>query len=278
MAAVCQKKNFFFDAPPLFCEFYFYLCIVMLWIVSRYRQFINLLRTTLPMKTRIFSTVIAALMLSVQFSVAQSATVPDSPTEQKSGVVVSEYRNILPRHYMQVTIGDPVLNWLFTDFGKCDCYYDCNSEDRWFLPDVYEAAYSRLPSFAISYYYALKPWLLLGGEISYFGSYSFVNDRVTNKRMGVAGVTSLGIIPSIRFQYLNRRHVGLYSGLSLGVFIGISHGNSLYNPMVGDCDAYTLPAFQLTALGVRVGNKVYGLAEFGVGNKGMVAVGVGARL
>ena len=83
----------------------------------------------------------------------------------------------------------------------------------------------------------------------------------------------MSILPSIRFQYLDRPVVGLYSGVSVGVLFAIE---SDYLDPKPRFDA-VLPAFQLTALGVRVGNRVYGTAEIGVGHKGFVNIGVGAR-
>ena len=98
------------------------------------------------------------------------------------------------------------------------------------------------------------------------------------------------IMPSLRFSYLNRPHVTLYSGVAVGLLI--NRGNRYYG------DLSTLPefvpaawgflpavlpdhtsagsAFQLTAFGVKAGAKHwFGSFEAGIGIKGFVNLGVG---
>ncbi|MGM9806249.1 MAG: hypothetical protein ACI3Z7_07475 [Candidatus Aphodosoma sp.] len=182
-----------------------------------------------------------------------------------------------PRHYVQFNIGDPLFNMIYGgNFGCCG-YCDYSTQYNWFTPDVYESAYTQLPTFSLSYYYAVKPWLHIGGELYYEGEYYIIRDRVTNNYGGVAGRTSLNILPTIRFQYFNRRIVGLYSGLSLGLHLNIESGNKLYDPTASNSYCTALPAFQLTAIGIRVGNRIFGTAEIGVGNKGIATIGIGAR-
>lgn len=176
-----------------------------------------------------------------------------------------------PRHYVQFSIGDPLFNQIYSSTG----WYS-DQANEWFKPDVYDAAYSLLPTFSLSYYYAVKPWLHVGGEVYVAGEYHVVHDRISNQRKGVSGTTSLSVLPTIRFQYLNRPLVGLYSGLSLGLYMAMEQGVELYDPDDYN-DFYLLPAFQLTALGVRVGNQVYGFAEIGVGNKGIANIGIGVH-
>lgn len=210
------------------------------------------------MKTRLSLIIIGlALILTQNIAAQEQQSVPD-----------------VPRHYIQLNIGDPLFNMLYS--GSEQCYPYGYDYDRWFKPDVYDAAYSLLPTFSLSYYYAVKPWLHVGGEIYFSGEYSVVRDRISDKYRGISGNTGLSISPAIRFPYWNKRYVGLYSGLSLGLYIGMAQGAGLYDPNKSDF-VYVLPAFQVTALGVRVGNKVYGIAEIGIGNKGIVTIGIGAR-
>lgn len=191
-------------------------------------------------------------------------------------VAQNENKSVLPRHYLQVNVGDPLFNTLYSSPWRDEIFTSGYAGDAWFKPDVYQSAYSLLPTFSFSYYYAIKPWLLLGGEIYYTGEYNVVRDRITNQKLGISGKTGLSILPAIRFQYLNKRYVGLYSGVSFGVYMCMEQGFKLYDPDERN-RVYTLPAFQITALGVRVGNKVYGTAEIGLGNKGVFALGVGTR-
>ena len=87
-------------------------------------------------------------------------------------------------------------------------------------------------------------------------------------------------MPEVRFSYLNRPHVTLYSGLSMGLLI--NRGNyyrgtvpeELYRP--GENHTSVFSAFQLTAFGLKAGAKHwFGSFEAGVGIKGFVNLGVG---
>lgn len=207
------------------------------------------------MKKKLLSIVAAVALLSLSHAAAQE-----------------KEKSILPRHYVQFSIGDPLFNQLFASDA---CWIDTHRDD-WFAPDVYGAAYALLPTFSFTYYYSVLTWLQVGGEVQYYGEYSVVRDRLTHDRLGVSGYSALNIMPSVRFQYLNKRYVGLYSGVSLGLFLGFTSGSKLYDPTNSN-ECGVLPAFQVTALGVRVGNKVFGTAEIGVGNKGFATIGIGAR-
>ena len=179
----------------------------------------------------------------------------------------------IPRHYVQFSVGDPLMNgWFGGYFGFCDMGDPFGDPGSWFTPDVYTRTAAILPSFAVNYRYAIKYWLHLGVEVYYGGKYSRQHDRITDAFVGTTDITQLSILPSIRFQYLDRPVVGLYSGVSVGVLFAIE--SDYLDPKLR-FDA-VLPAFQLTALGVRVGNRVYGTAEIGVGHKGFFNIGVGS--
>ena len=74
-----------------------------------------------------------------------------------------------------------------------------------------------------------------------------------------------------RFTYLRRRNIQLYSQLSmgLGIYMERGKGNESYNEV--NYEAH------LTYLGMTFGRKIYGIVEFGVGNRGVVNAGIGYR-
>ena len=87
------------------------------------------------------------------------------------------------------------------------------------------------------------------------------------------------IMPSLRFSYLNRPHLTLYSGLAVGLYI--KHGreyiddDNLIQPITAEY-IRMFSAFQLTAFGVKAGAKHwFGSFEAGFGIKGFVNLGVG---
>lgn len=78
---------------------------------------------------------------------------------------------------------------------------------------------------------------------------------------------AINILAGVRFKYMNREHVNLYSAIHAG--LGMCN--------VGEfCDAEFFPAIQLVPIGVRAGGRVYGFAEIGAGTLyfgGQIGVG-----
>lgn len=87
------------------------------------------------------------------------------------------------------------------------------------------------------------------------------------------------IMPSLRFSYLNRPHLTLYSGLSVGLYIKYGReytdDDCLIQPITIDHNR-VFSTFQLTAFGLKAGAKHwFGSFEAGFGIKGIVNLGVG---
>ena len=70
------------------------------------------------------------------------------------------------------------------------------------------------------------------------------------------------IMPTVRFTYLNREKVQLYSAVSLGAVFG---------------NYEIVPCYDLTLFGCTFGKKVFGFAEIGNGIGGWGRVGIGYR-
>ncbi len=153
--------------------------------------------------------------------------------------------------------------------------------------------YHFTPVVSLDYHYRAAKWFWLGLTTGY----SFMKEKLY-----VGDVVSPDafhwnckehhflIMPSLRFSYLNRPHVTLYSGLAVGVLI--NRGNRYYGDLSGLPEFVPaawgfLPAelpnhtsagsaFQLTAFGVKAGAKHwFGSFEAGIGIKGFVNLGVG---
>ena len=159
---------------------------------------------------------------------------------------------------------------------------DCASTDYHFTPVI-----------SLDYHYRATKWLWLGLSTGY----SFMKEKLYPGNVISPDAFYWNckehhflIMPSLRFSYLNRPHVTLYSGIAVGVLI--NRGNRYY----GDLSALpefvpaewgflpaVLPdhtsagsAFQLTAFGVKAGAKHwFGSFEAGIGIKGFVNLGVG---
>ena len=134
------------------------------------------------------------------------------------------------------------------------------------------------PVFSLDYHYRASKWFWLGLTTGYnlyeekgYGEPEHLTWQ--NKEHHFL------IMPSLRFSYLNRPHLTLYSGLSVGLYI--KHGREyidddlLIRPITTDHNR-VFSAFQLTAFGLKAGAKHwFGSFEAGFGIKGFVNLGVG---
>ena len=195
-----------------------------------------------------------------------------------------------PKNEFHLSFGDPAVslammdNWLWGGYYDSPPYYGNNYD--WFSPIVGNKAQKFVGSFSLSYYHRLKKWFWLGGTASItttFGGQSF--DVQTKEPLGSFNSTYFGFAPAIRFSYLNRKNVTLYSGLSLGlacIFEADSkiysyYGDSNYKDYGKRIHTRLHLYQQFTFFGVSFGNKIFGNVELGVGNKGIFSVGLGYK-
>lgn len=127
------------------------------------------------------------------------------------------------------------------------------------LSDLYKDYYgaSRLTgNFSLEFDINCKKWF----SMSFMASVDFctkaIYDGYSNEKSGALTWANVCVVPMARFTYLNRKYVRLYSAAGLGVqFLGIGKIS----------EHHVLPCFQTTPIGVNFGNRVYGLAELGLG-------------
>lgn len=138
------------------------------------------------------------------------------------------------------------------------------------------------PVLSLDYHYRASKWFWLGLTTGY----NFYKEKGNVGNIGMPENPTWQykehhflIMPSLRFSYLNRPHLTLYSGLAVGLYI--KHGREyrdddlLIEPITIDHNR-VFSAFQLTAFGVKAGAKHwFGSFEAGVGIKGFVNLGVG---
>ena len=85
-------------------------------------------------------------------------------------------------------------------------------------------------------------------------------------------IYSISLMPSIRFTYLHKPMVRLYSGLDAGVCLFWEN-----NPKSENSSNTVIPAFNLTPLGLQVGRTWYGMLEVNFWSDAIVKAGVGYR-
>jgi len=83
------------------------------------------------------------------------------------------------------------------------------------------------------------------------------------------------LMAGVNYHWIGDAFVELYSGLQIGG--SIVNTDQTYVSGDAASDSFLFPAFQVTALGVRIGKKLGGFAELGFGNKGILNVGIDLR-
>ena len=123
------------------------------------------------------------------------------------------------------------------------------------------------------YYYHVTPVIGVGAVAAYAGCKA--EDKKSHK--DDLSETFLTFMPSVKFNWLRKKHFGMYSGLSAGVmFVSVSAND---NAKASDPDAKdetaTVFMFQATALGIEFGSEAFrGFVEAGLGEKGEFCAGL----
>lgn len=145
------------------------------------------------------------------------------------------------------------------------------------MPPPYMTSVRYCGNYGVQYHHNFKWWFQYGVKATAeFGNvFRYAEDRTA--MTGYTNESMWTLMPSIRFTYLNRNWVRLYSGLDMGVAIQYSD-DKLYEP--GHTGKYLEShfAFNMTPIGINVGKKVYGMFEFNIGAASFIKFGIGYRL
>ena len=214
---------------------------------------------------RIYSTA-AILLLFCGAVFAQESQPQIASGEEK----VKDYtwKTQRPRHEFQFGIGDHTMyrSGFFDEY-----YYNYEHERnvKWFGSDTYIKTKIYTPVFSLTYHYRLLKWLSFGGYISYANA-STKKINILTEEKTTFHEHFVAIAPSVRFTYLNRKYVTLYSGLGISMTWN-------FNQDEDGMKTWSYVSGQLTLVGVSVGKKWYGFAELGYGDKGIITAGFGYR-
>jgi len=126
-------------------------------------------------------------------------------------------------------------------------------------------------TYGFDYYYQVNSWFRPGAKFVYEGLATSVYDS-TDVLLNHYHTSTMSVMPSVEFSYLNKRYVKLYSGIDLGV--GVIFDNNKKSSSTPS----TFFAFNITPIGVRFGNEnIYGMVETNIGVDAMIKAGFGAR-
>ncbi len=136
-------------------------------------------------------------------------------------------------------------------------------------------AWRATPVFSFNYHYRLTKWLWAGAMVNY--AYYRDHTDYTYQVYNMRWMHCITLMPELRFSYLNRPHVTLYSAVATGVTLFVGHENPSWEIYDGQWwKLSTFPTFQLTAFGIRAGGeRLFGTFETGFGIKGIVSGGIG---
>jgi len=184
----------------------------------------------------------------------------------------------LPKNEFHISWGDPLISSIMMSnfyWGMYDYMPPPYQQYNWFDP---VAAYKKtyyIGSFSLSYYHRFKKWFWFGGTISTTSTYGGKSyDAITKEPLPYCNATYLSFAPAIRFSYLNKKYVTLYSGLALGpacIFTTTKEKNTKR------VDTNVGMYMQWTFFGASFGNKIFGNVEVGLGMKGILSVGLGYK-
>ena len=138
-----------------------------------------------------------------------------------------------------------------------------------------------LPVFSLEYYYHINPVVGIGGYVAYTGTYRDMyevwtdnsNNRNRKEYCGKARHHNISFIPTFKFDWMRREHVGLYSKAGVGITIMHETQKDDNDPKgANQSDTSVIPNIQLTFIGCEAGSQtVRGFAELGLGEQGVCA-------
>ena len=192
------------------------------------------------------------------------------------------WRQTFPRHDLQLGIGDPFIAGVTAALGfsldalfaSDDFAAEGGSIDELFASDTYCGTTLTTGCLSLAYRYRLQKWLWIGVSGSYAGFYANIYDKYSKQKKAMDASYFFFIMPSVRFSWLNKKYVMLYSGVSLGVSGCYSSTYSKFSEQTTN-DLSLNFAGEVTAIGVHVGRYWYGFTELGFGTQGFFNIGFG---
>ena len=169
------------------------------------------------------------------------------------------------QHELRLTAGAypviPFINWDHWDI--------CGNQ---FIDRTYRGAEYTSGAWSLSYDYRFKKWFDLGIVFSHYGIYSKSYSIEDSSLVDRNRAHYLTVMPMVRFTWLNREWVRMYTSIGLGATFGF--GQRDYDDgRFSD----SILAFQFTPIGIAVGRSFFGFAEVGVGAQGALMMGVGYK-
>lgn len=121
------------------------------------------------------------------------------------------------------------------------------------------------------YGYWINEWLSVGGTVTWTSGRCHLYSNKTHAKLDTSHVDYVGFMPTVRFAWIRRGIVQVYSSLSLGAGFEVRENYLDENIYEAFC------AFDFKPLGLSVGRNFFGFVELGYGTRGIVNAGIGYR-
>lgn len=132
--------------------------------------------------------------------------------------------------------------------------------------------------YGLHYYYQVKPWCQVGIKASFEGGrLTRYTDTMRTTISEKNFMALISVMPSVRFTYLNRPWVRLYSGVDVGCCYFLDKEETHLDKAEESKNNNFLFAFNVTAIGVNVGKKFFGMFEANFGYDSYLKAGIGVR-
>jgi hypothetical protein len=183
-----------------------------------------------------------------------------------------EYDTIRWRHNFRLTLGTPslvqihLLKGTLYEVEETKIYTPQSASDRLAEYRYYTSPTYMVTPITIEYSYYINRWLSVGGRSTLTAFYNDDRNIATNEVLRKNCTFVASAIVSVRFEYMRRKYVQLYSAVGAGVA-------ARFDREVG----VIIPMYDLTYFGIVVGKNLYGFAEVGAGVSGFARAGIGYR-
>lgn len=188
-----------------------------------------------------------------------------------SGIYCQSYDKSYLHHDIMISYGLPATD-LFQNVSSS--MLDDRFPDRRYIRDNY----SGTGIICLTYRYVSENEMMFLGID---GTYNKTKGDIYNvgQLEGELSRTFFTLAIEAQYRYQNMNNVQLYSGVGLGY----AFGKETLTPtlesggLVGKGTVNHI-AWQINAIGIRIGNTIAGFAEFGYGYKGIINIGVSMQL
>lgn len=207
---------------------------------------------------------LSLLLLLVITASAQTSRTREYDEQTKTVTVTRVLPKYVDKHELRLGAGSFSLSSIlllsreidFQNRNINDLRNEILEADTYLSKKMFRGIYS------LSYTYHSRNWLQYGGTVSFAATTLSSRDNHTDEKVKDFNSYMVSVMPTVRFVYLYRDKVQLYSGVSFGLVVSTD---------------YIVPWLDATLFGCSFGRNFFGFAEIGAGLGGWGRLGIGYR-